>query len=406
MKVVIDFLNKSTFGKAYIKKIADKTKKIKVGEVCIVLVVFLLAGIVIVPSLVRCASNSDKTKCSEHMSVLINELSVILAKEETTGDTYFHDLISCGNYQKLIGAVSDRVGMGKRFPSSDYYIIPGDETLTLMCRKHSDISTKTVRFSLMKEVNNVEIAEKPQISERILYLTVSGPDTYYEGDALDSAHPDKMVFRGREVDDVINNLTVTAIYEGGVQKTLDRSQYTVTADNLNMSKSGQARLTVKSNSLSLWDNSAYAAFIISIIGEDDVAPLIVDGGDEGKFELAAWSWSDYLEEAAGEDGGKDFDASIIRYEGIYYYYPDGLHITNSNKNDNPLIYALDVDDHSKAAYCIRFYNDTPVDKNTEENTLHAGNVKVENELIYIWQEQPSKELDKGWIRVYCELSKY
>ena len=33
----------------------------------------------------------------------------------------------------------------------------------------------------MKDVS-VEVAEKPQIGEKIAYLTVSGPDTYYEDD--------------------------------------------------------------------------------------------------------------------------------------------------------------------------------------------------------------------------------
>ena len=86
-----------------------------------------------------------------------------------------------------------------------------------MCKKHKDISDKEIKFALMKDVS-VEVAEKPQIGEKIAYLTVSGPDTYYEDDMLDENNPTKMVFIGREVDKVIKNLTVTAVYAGGQGK--------------------------------------------------------------------------------------------------------------------------------------------------------------------------------------------
>ena len=150
-----------------------------------------------------------------------------------------------------------RTGLSKKYPSTNYYIRTGEEKLALMCKKHKDISDKEIKFALMKDVS-VEVAEKPQIGEKIAYLTVSGPDTYYEDDMLDENNPTKMVFIGREVDKVIKNLTVTAVYAGGAREELPRSKYTVTADKLNMKKSGQTHLTVKSNSSSLWDNSAYA----------------------------------------------------------------------------------------------------------------------------------------------------
>lgn len=41
-----------------------------------------------------------------------------------------------------------------------------------------------------------------------------------------------------------------------------------------------------------------------------------------------------------------------------------------------------------------------------EDDVHNGSIKVEDDLIYIWQNVPSKELDKGWIRVYCDYDKY
>ena len=287
------------------------------------------------------------------MSIMLNMLSDELTDEMKTGETYWHDLIQNGNYQKLISSLNEKTGLSKKYPSTNYYIRTGEEKLALMCKKHKDISDKEIKFALMKDVS-VEVAEKPQIGEKIAYLTVSGPDTYYEDDMLDENNPTKMVFIGREVDKVIKNLTVTAVYAGGAREELPRSKYTVTADKLNMKKSGQTHLTVKSNSSSLWDNSAYAQFVIDVVGDDDIAPLIVDSGTNGRFELASWEWNDFVTEAAQEDGKKSFGASIIRYNGNYYYYPDGLTIVNDNKNNDMFKFALDVDDETKPAYYIQF----------------------------------------------------
>lgn len=390
--------------KRIVNGIKKAIKKIKPTELCTVLIVLMLSCIIIVPSLVQCVFNRNKAKCASHISSMLNILSTELTAEMQSGETYYHDLIKNGNYQKLVSALNSKTGQGKKFPSLNYYVRTGDERLTIMCKKHKDIVDKTIKFSLMKDVV-VEIAEKPQMTEKLLYLSISGPDTYYQGDRLDGKNPKKMVFKGREADKVINNLTVTAVYAGGARKEIPRSKYTVTAEKLNMNKAGQARLTVKLNSSSLWDNSAYGYFTIDIIGEDDVAPLIIDGDAKGRFELASWEWNDFVEEASEEDEKKTFGASIIRYNGSYYYYPDGLTIVNNNKNNNMFKFALDVDDEEKTAYYIEF-DPSAVVINENDKKIHNGSVKIENDLVYIWQEQSSKELEKGWIRVYCDLKKY
>ena len=310
--------------------IGSKFKKIKPVEFGVGAVVIVLSCVVIVPSLVQCVINRNKAKCSTHMSIMLNMLSDELTDEMKTGETYWHDLIQNGNYQKLISSLNEKTGLSKKYPSTNYYIRTGEEKLALMCKKHKDISDKEIKFALMKDVS-VEVAEKPQIGEKIAYLTVSGPDTYYEDDMLDENNPTKMVFIGREVDKVIKNLTVTAVYAGGAREELPRSKYTVTADKLNMKKSGQTHLTVKSNSSSLWDNSAYAQFVIDVVGDDDIAPLIVDSGTNGRFELASWEWNDFVTEAAQEGGKKSFGASIIRYNGNYYYTGSDLYGWNSSR---------------------------------------------------------------------------
>ena len=57
--------------------------------------------------------------------------------------------------------------------------------MRLCVKKHKDISDKEIKFALMKDVS-VEVAEKTaNRRKKIAYLTVSGPDTYYEDDMLD-----------------------------------------------------------------------------------------------------------------------------------------------------------------------------------------------------------------------------
>ena len=68
-------------------------------------------------------------------------------------------------------------------------------------------------------------------------------------------------------------------------------------------------------------------------------------------------------------------------------------------------FALDVDDETKPAYYIQFDTSSVV-INDNDSKIHNGSVKIENDLIYICQEKSSKELDTGWIRVYCDLKKY
>lgn len=386
------------------KAIRLKKIKINIVDIFAAAIVLVLAGIVVVPSLAKCVENGRKTVCEHHMNEMLGILSSELTSETKRGSTYWHDLIKNGNYQKLIASLHDKTN-SREFSPADYYIQTGDEDITLFCKEHKGIKGCSIRFSKLQDID-VEVAAKPMLGEQIAYLTVNGPDTYYEGDSLDSRDPKKMIFKGREVDRAIHNLTVTAVYVGGAREELERGRYTITADTLNMSKPGQTHLIIRSNSNSVWNNSSYVPFVIDVIGSDDVAPLIVDGGVSGKFELASWEWRDYVDEAAQSLDGKDFDASIIRYEGHYYYYPDGLRIVNSRENDTPFKHALNIDDNTKPAYYIEFDTNSVVLNDNDKKNVRTGSLKIENELVYIWQETASKELDKGWIRVYCELNKY
>ena len=379
--------------------------RLKGSDVLVTVIITILSCLIIVPSIVQCAENREKAACEKHMYRMLTVINDALMRETEEGGIYWQSLIMDGNYQKLLSSANDKTGESGKYPASDYYIRAGEEKLSIICKRHKDISEKEINLTAIHNAD-VSAVEKPMIDEKIAFLVVSGPDTYYVGDSLDEVYNNKMHFRGREVDDVIQNLRVTAVYIGGAAEELPRGHYTVTASELDMSKAGQTELIIKSNPTSIWDNSSYAPFVIDVIGEDDMAPLIVDGGINGRYELAQWDWSDFVSEAATMPDGEMFGASIIRYNGKYYYYPDGLRIINTNDNTNPFDYALDADDETQPAYYIEFDQDSVILNSFDEKKIHAGSLKVENGLIYIWQDDASKELPEGWIRVYCELNKY
>ena len=196
------------------------------------------------------------------------------------------------------------------------------------------------------------------------------------------------------------------MYPGGYTETPARNQFTVTAKKLDMSKTGDVKLMISYRYPSIWQGFLTAPFIISVLGDEDATPLLIDCGINGRYELAQWDWHDFVEEARSEGEGKDFDASIVRFNGRYYYYPDGFKIVSHEQNNTPLQFAKDIEDESRAAYYIPFDTDSLILNSGDEVKAHNGSVKAEDGFIYIYQEQPSKELPEGWIRVYCDLKKY
>ena len=395
------------YNKTKINKIVSEIKNIKIkpADVTVTAIVLLLVCLVIVPSIVRCVINSHTTACTKHMSSIMKTLSAELQKETEEGNSYYHDMITNGNYRKLINSINFKTGESEEYPSSDYYIRTGDEVLYITCVKHKDAKLKELRFSVTKTLK-ADIAQIPDISDRIVYLSVSGQDTYYVQDSQDIKDSSEIQFTDREANEAIRNLKVSAVYAGGKKVELNNSQYTVTTGKPDMTRPGQTRLIIKADSTSLWDNSAYATFVINVTYKDDDMPLVVDGGANGKYELAGWDWEDFVYESSLEDGGKTFGASIVRYNGDYYYYPNGMRIINEMKNSSPFDFAFDVDDESKSAYCIKFDTDSVILTDSDADKIHNGSLKVENELVYIWQDVASKELPAGWTRIYCELKKY
>lgn len=131
--------------------------------------------------------------------------------------------------------------------------------------------------------------------------------------------------------------------------------------------------------------------------------FIIDAGQEGKYCISAWTWTDYVTGATAEDG-KIYDAAIVYYDGVYYYYPDGFKVRNTAANSNPFRYAVDPDNTRQAAYCIPVDTASIVSGRFSSDS-HEGSLLAEEGEVYIWQTRPSKTQGKGWIKIECETKK-
>ena len=372
-------------------------KRNKAGIAAIALVA-ATAGIIIIPPIVRCAHNNDEMHCLDYVYELNNSLGKALADEAEEGGDYIQRMIEEGNFDAVINRIFTITPGSDNFDASDYYFTRSDDKVEIRCHKHEKIMGFVTKLSTIPNITGDfgDFAAE----EKIVLLTVQGQNKYKVNDIFDAS---KKVFRGDEINNLINNLTVTAHYIDGSSKTLERGDYTITCGVLDTGTVGRNMLMIRTRSKSVWNNTAYAWFTLNIIDENDVGPFIIEVPNVGKYELAAWEWKDFVAEAE-EIGGETFGASIVIWEGKYYYYPDGLIIETDKPNTEPFLYALDTDGSGQAAYYIEFDTDSII--TDKKNAPHNGSVRAEDDFIYIWQAKSSKELPSGWIRVYCDLQKY
>lgn len=311
MKFKIDLENiKNTFRHIY-NNLKNVIKKINWSEAAVTAVIIILIGFIIIPSVNKCIINGNKNKCSSKMYLLITQLSNHLAEEPDGGE--WHDMILNGHSDEALEILADEVKENKNWniKSSDYYFEINGNELILRCKKHKDITDRSILLANVEDDNDKDIG-------------ILGWNTN----------------ELREIKEI---------------KTL---------------------------------------------GDD---ALILDAGKAGKYCLAAWSWDDYVKETKAE-GDKVFGASIVLYDGAYYYYPDGFRIRKNAENSNPFKYAEDLEDSKEGAYCIPFDTDSVSNERFSPDN-HEGSLMVEEDTIYIWQSQASRELSKGWIKVYCEYKK-
>ena len=227
------------------------------------------AGIIIVPPLFRCAYNNGEMNCRTHIFNMNTMLRYKLTYEAENGDEFVQRMIEEGDEKGLIGCLSGVTTESDKFDASDYYFTRSGDIVELRCRKHDKIRAIETALSLIPNIN-INFSQA-QYDGKITLLAVEGQSTYKPSDLSDAS--DKTVFSGYEVNSLINNLTVTAYGAGGEKKELERGDYTVTCDKLDLSAPGGYILTVHTRPRSIWNNTASAKFTIEILAENTAEPV-------------------------------------------------------------------------------------------------------------------------------------
>lgn len=385
----------------YIKRRDDMKRRGQIFPAILIgIIVLVIAGFAFIPSISKSIDNGSQKKCNSTSQLLLNTLSDKL--NGTEENKLWYDLCYEQNSNRLLASLKEASG-DEDLDISDYYVKFSASSVTILCKKHTDMLDKTLTIPDNLITDNEEYV-KPA-SDIVVSITASGRDTYFQNSSLDKTDKEKKVFTNSDdTNELFPEIYVTAHFAGGGKRRLDKSEYKILVGELDMSKPQKTVLKIIYTKTA-WPNDIFTNFNIDIIKNNSRPPLIVDGGNDGRYELAAWDWTNYVADAVGSpDGYMGFGASIVYFEGSYYYYPDGFIILSNNKNNGSLLGALNIDDTKKTAYCIEFDLDSPVYSNSIAQTIvHNGSLRLDNGLVYIWQDKPSKELDRGWIRVYCEM---
>ena len=249
------------------KPAADAVKHGKANAAAIALAA-VTAGIIIIPPLIRCAFNNGEMNCRTYMYEINTALASELRREAKEGGDRIQRAIEDGEAEEVILMLDGMIADSGKFDASDYYFIRGGDRVELRCKKHDTIiGIGTIPSSIPGVQVNLDM---PDCGGEITLLTVEGQSAYKPSDI--SADAGKTVFKGCEIDSLINNLTVTAHYAGGGKKELERGNYIVTCDKLDLNAPGGYTLTVRTKSHSVWNNAASAKFKIELFAENAAEP--------------------------------------------------------------------------------------------------------------------------------------
>ena len=246
------------------KKIGDYIKHRRANVLTAALVA-LTAGLIIVPPLIRCAQNNSEMNCRTHIYDMNLMLKTKLIEEAETGGNHIRLMAEASGGRQLIKYLSEITPSSGKFDESDYYFVRSGDSLELRCVKHDQITgIKTVLPPL--DGAGIDYGMPP--GGNVTMLTVSGQNKYKAKDLSVSSDSAKTVFYGDEIDGLINGLTVTAHRAGGTSEILDRADYTVTCEKIDIKTPGIYTLTVHTKSGSVWSSIAYASFEIEILTEN------------------------------------------------------------------------------------------------------------------------------------------
>lgn len=384
----------------------SKTVKRIIGEasVCVVISAILLT--ILIPTISKCLENGDEKKCRRNLDQISSALDKAINNESDSKK--WIELLSKNNSAQTINALKLTMPAAKanKIDVSDYYIKSSNGEFQIRCLEHPKIDDYSV-----KQPQNFKIAVQQSIKDELVdYIKVDGIRTYFQNDAINPNNPEQMKFTSEDnLKEIFSDLEVSVIHLGNKIKNVPKDAYTITTDGFNMSKIGEKTIIIEYVADKTWNSIEHATFTFNVIEKKSASPLTVDFGEKGIYDLAAWDWTDYIVEASQENGkAKNFDASIVFFDDKYYYYPDGFRIDTRNNNLSPLSAARDIDDTDLPAYNIEINPKNIINSKEDKDEMKKaknGALMLEENLAYIWQTEPSKELNSGWIRIFCEMKK-
>lgn len=382
----------------------DKIKNL-IGEIAVCVIAAAILLTVLIPTIAQSVKNGGEHKSRQTMSYIKDTLAEELNNKQNTEN--WEKLLNDKSSSKIIAELkkSMKADKAEKIADGEYFIKYEDGKLFICSAVYPEIDD--ISLSLPEGYSISSFSEK---GEPISFLKVSGFRTYLQGESINPDKPEQMQFSDEDdLKNIFSDMTVTAINMGGGSTPVSRDKYTILTDGFDMSKPGTKALRVEYKNDNILNHTVYAEFSFYVMQKTECKPLVINFGKNGSYELAAWDWSDYVAEASQSDGSsKNFDASIVHFDDKYYYYPDGFNIDKRRDNSNPETSAANIDDPTAAAYRIEFKPNIIISSKEDENEMDKatdGALMLEEEQAYIWQSVPSKELDSGWIRVFCEMKK-
>ncbi len=381
-----------------------------IAQIIFTILFLTLLGFILIPNISMVKGNGKASECRSNMAIIANSLYTELNDENIAFN--WKDVLYQTRSQRILDEVKNYSSNEylKNLDTSEYYFKNNGKTLTLICRYHEDNEPVDVEIP-QKHTQEVKTQSTSNASKTDLAssITVTGIRTYMKGEQLDANNPEKMQFTSNDdLKSIFGDIKVSLQYIGGKTITLDKNSYKLTTKGFDMSKAGTKDITVVYTTNNDWENTLHASFTFEVMENSQAPEFIVDFGAKGSYQLAAWDWSEYVRDAMRADGEEMyFDASIVYYNKKYLYYPDGFVISKLRDNTNPITSAMDCDNKSYNAYFIRFDPNTIIEnEEVQKGKVRDGALRIdENNDIYIWQVEPSKEVGAGWLRVYCELEK-
>lgn len=383
-----------------------KITKQFIGEVSVCAVISAILLTILIPTISKCLENGDEKKCRRNLNQISSALDKAISNEGNSKK--WIELLSKNNSVQTINALKLTMPAAKanKIDASDYYIKLSNGEFQIRCLEHPKIDDYSV-----KQPQNFKIAiQQSNKDELVDYIKINGIRTYFQNNSINPKNPEQMKFTSKDnLKEIFSDLEVSAIHLGKTIKNISKDSYTITTNGFDMSKPGKKVIIIKYVSDKAWNNVEYATFTFNVLEKKSATPLTVNFGEKGTYDLAAWDWTDYIVEASQENGkAKNFDASIVYFDGKYYYYPDGFRIDTRNNNLSPMTAARDIDDNDLPAYNIEINPKNIINSKEDKNEMKKaknGALMLEENLAYIWQTEPSKELDSGWIRIFCEMKK-